>query len=37
MIARLHRSKLAWLSFTVLLLSCLVVAQEARRRLPPIR
>jgi hypothetical protein len=31
MIARLHRSKLAWFSFTVLLLSCLVVAQEARQ------
>ena len=34
MIARLHRSKLAWFSFTVLLLSCLVVAQEARQSAP---
>jgi hypothetical protein len=31
MIARLHRSKLAWFSFTVILLSCLAVAQEARQ------
>jgi hypothetical protein len=34
MIARLHRSKLAWFSFSVLLLSCLVVAQEARQAAP---
>ena len=31
MIARLCRSKLAWFSFTILFLSCLVVAQEARQ------
>jgi hypothetical protein len=31
MIARLRRSKLAWLSFAVLLLSCLVVAQDTRQ------
>ncbi len=34
MIARLRRSRLAWFSFTVLLLSCLVVAQEARQAAP---
>ncbi len=34
MIARLHRSKLVWCSFAVLLLSCLVAAQGARQATP---
>ncbi|HEX7486267.1 MAG TPA: M20/M25/M40 family metallo-hydrolase [Vicinamibacterales bacterium] len=34
MIARLHRSRLTWLSFSVLLLSGLVVAQETRQAMP---